>query len=80
MTVKQAIQLIIQNQDSPALNYAVNYAKAALNMDENSNEFEVQCLYILNNITHWRAKKGDETMKNQIKEARTALKKAGKIK
>jgi len=80
MTAKQAIQLIIQNQETPALNYAVNYAKAAMLMDENSNEFEVQCIYIVNNIAGWRAKKGDYVMKNQIKEARMAIKKAGKMK
>ena len=80
MTINQALLLIIQNQESPALNYAVNYAKTAFDMDENSNEFRVQCLYVLNNIIYWRAKKGDDVMKNNIKEARAAIKKAGGVK
>jgi len=81
MTAKEAISLILENQHEPALNWAINYAIEAQNMDENSNDFRVQCIYIVNNISKWRAKKGhDNSMKAKIKEARAALKEAGGIK
>ena len=54
--VYDAFRAIIKNQDSPALNYAVNYAKAGLKI-YNDHTLKVQVLYVLNNITHWR---GDE--------------------
>ena len=38
---------------TPALNYAVGYAEAGLSMTD-PKEIQVQCLYILNNITGWR--------------------------
>jgi hypothetical protein len=50
---KAAIQLILNNQNKTSLNYAIPYCKAAMNMKEGTNEFKVQCIYILNNITHW---------------------------
>ena len=80
MTAKEAMKMIVDNQESPALNYAVNYAKAGLSMDENSHEFKVQCLYVVNNISNWRTTKAFPIPKEQIKEARQALKKAGGIK
>jgi hypothetical protein len=76
MTAKQAMKMIVDNQESPALNYAVNYAKAGLVMDENSHEFKVQCLYIVSNIGNWRSTKANPIPKEQIKEARQALKDA----
>ncbi len=79
MTAKEAMNLIVANQDSPALNYAVNYAKYGLLLDEDSEDFRVQCLYTVNNISNWRATKNSSVTKEQIKEARQALKKTGKI-
>ncbi len=40
-------------KSSKALNYAVGYASAGMNLST-EREVRVQCLYILNNITHWR--------------------------
>jgi len=56
MTKKEAIEVILSDKGSYAtsLNYAVNYCKAALEMEEGTREFEIQVLYILNNISHWR--------------------------
>lgn len=52
MTPKQAMELIIQHASNPALNYAVKYAEYGICiLNENTNEFKVQCLYILNNIS-----------------------------
>ena len=79
MTAKEALQLIVENQECPALNYAVNYAKAGLVMDENSEVFKVQYLYVVGNISNWRAKKGDEVMKEKIKAARAAIKRVAAI-
>jgi len=76
MTAKEAMKMIVDNQETPALNYAVNYAKAGLSMDESSHDFEVQCLYIVSNITNWRSTKAFPIPKEQIKEARQALKTA----
>ena len=78
MTVTEALQLIVDNQDQPALNYAVNYAKYAINMDPHSHEFKVQLLYILSNMTHWRANKNCKATANEIKECRRILKEASK--
>ncbi len=80
MTAKEAMQIIVDNQETPALNYAVNYAKAGLSMTEDSEDFRVQCLYVVNNISNWRSTKAFPTPKEQIKEARQALKRAGGIK
>ena len=79
MTAKQAMQLVVSNQDMPALNYAVNYAKAGLQMDENSHEFKVQCLYVVGNMSSWRATKSSSVTKEEIKEARKVLKEFGKL-
>ncbi len=80
MIAKEAMQIIVDNQETPALNYAVNYARAGLSMEEDSEDFRVQCLYIVNNISNWRSTKANPVPKEQIKEARKALKKAGGIK
>ena len=66
--VKEALKVIIENQNSKALNYCVNYAKAALFMDE--EELKCQILYVLANMTHWRgeqAKQVRKVLKNFIK-------------
>lgn len=74
MTPTQALKLIVKYQDMPALNYAVNYAKAGLEMDPNSHEFKIQCLYIIGNINHWRQTKAFSVTNIEIREARKALK------
>jgi hypothetical protein len=52
--VTDAIRKILNDEASysKSLNYAVNYCRAALDMG--CEELRVQCLYILNNIAHWR--------------------------
>ena len=50
--VHQAFNTILDDEDSKALNYAINYTRAGLYMT--GEELKVQCLYILHNITHWR--------------------------
>lgn len=60
---------IIDNADQKALNYAVNYAKYGLEIEELADA-KVQALYILNNITRWR---GD-----LAKEVRATLKEVAK--
>jgi hypothetical protein len=65
--VKDAIRIILSDTKSypTSLNYAVNYCRNALSMT--GKDLAVQCLYILNNITHWRHP--------QAKEVRATLKK-----
>lgn len=55
--------IIEHSKHSKALNYCVNYAKRGIEMirdeEDNPNPIKsgavsVQCLYILNNMTHWR--------------------------
>ena len=52
--VQLAIKIILSDTKSwrTSLNYAVDYCKAAGSMT--GHELEVQVLYILNNIIHWR--------------------------
>jgi hypothetical protein len=49
-----AIKIILSDETryKTSLNYAVNYCKAALKQE--GEDLRVQCVYILNNITHWR--------------------------
>lgn len=77
MDVIDALKLIIKYKAMPALNYAVNYARYGLTLDRNSNEFKVQMLYVASNISQWRQTKAFDVTKEQIKEARIAIKKAG---
>ncbi len=79
MDVIKALELIVKYAAMPALNYAVNYAKHGLTLDRNSNEFRVQMLYVASNIGQWRQVKAYDITKEQIKEARAAIKKAGQI-
>lgn len=53
-TVQLAIRIILSDTKSwrTSLNYAVDYCKAAKGLT--GHELEVQVLYILNNISHWR--------------------------
>ena len=53
--VHNNLGVIIQNQEDEALNYAVNYAKAGLDMTD-WEMLTVQILYILNNTHYWRGK------------------------
>ncbi len=52
--VQDAIEVILSDIKAykTSLNYAVDYCKAALVMT--GHELAIQCLYILNNIQHWR--------------------------
>jgi len=56
----EACQNIVDNADQKALNYAVNYAKYGLELEELA-DVKVQALYILNNMTHWRGDLAKET-------------------
>ena len=78
MTVKEALQMIVEDRDCPALNYAVNYAKVGLQMPDNSEVLRIQCLYLQGNISKWRAGKTSKFSKEQIAEARQAIKNGGK--
>ena len=49
----RACQLIVDNSDKKAVNWAVNYAKYGLTVT-NEQEAKVQALYILSNIQYWR--------------------------
>jgi hypothetical protein len=62
MTVKEALQAIVDNKDSKALNYAVNYASYGLSITD-ERELRVQVLYVLNNITAWRGETAKEVRK-----------------
>lgn len=55
-----ACRAILAESNKPALNYAVGYARAGLEMTD-PEEIRVQCLYILNNITGWRGEAAKET-------------------
>ena len=62
--VTEALYTVVKNRQSRALNYAVNYAEAGIGMT--GYELEVQCLYVLGNMTSWRgdeAKSVRETLK-----------------
>ena len=69
--VQLAISLILADKTSysTSLNYAVAYCKAAEFL--HGHDLGVQCLYILNNISHWRnqhAKEVRATLKQYAKE------------
>ena len=77
MTAKDAMRLVVANKEMKALNYAVNYALAGLDMVEDSHEFRVQCLYLVGNLSSWRATQSSSVTKEEIKEARQVLKTVG---
>ena len=58
--VHDAIRVILSDRASypKALNYAVQYCRAALYMG--GDDLRVQCLYILGNISRWRHEKAKE--------------------
>jgi len=72
LSPKEAIDVILEDKDHypTSLNYAINYCKASIDMREGSEEFKVQCLYILGNLTSWRHP--------LAREVRNSLRKAGK--
>lgn len=78
MTPKEALELIIENQNCPALDRAVNYAKYALKLNEECKlaELRVQLLYVVSNLGKWRASKAFQVTNEQINECRTVLRKA----
>ena len=78
MTVTEALQLIEKNEGIPALNYALNYAHYALQLNQETYEFKVQILYVLNNMSRWRQSKASTTTAAEIKECRAVLKKVSK--
>lgn len=49
--VRSSLRVILNNSDKKALNWAVNYAREGLEMY--GKDLRVQCLYVLNNMTHW---------------------------
>jgi len=80
MTVQQALKLIVENQHCPALNYCVNYAKYALQLESGGElaELRVQLLYVISNMGKWRYNKNYRATAEQIKECRAVLKAACK--
>lgn len=70
MTKKEAIEIILSDTEkyNTSLNYAVDYCKASRSMAEGTKNFNIQVLYILNNIQYWRhprAKEVRETLKKK---------------
>lgn len=55
--IATALAVILADRDRPALAYAIGYAQHALdlcNAQGSAKALQVQLLYVLNNITHWR--------------------------
>jgi hypothetical protein len=74
MTKHEAIQIILDDRiknpktssygkHPKSLVWAINYCKEAMDMEEGSNEFKVQIIYILNNIIHWQHPQASEVRK-----------------
>ena len=57
--VHAALGKIMKNSTEKALNYAVNYALRGMTMN-NPEELRTQCIYVLNNMTHWRGETAKE--------------------
>lgn len=71
MTFHEACRSIVAHQGVRSLNYAINYAKHGLLVND-PYEQKVQALYILNNMTHWRgdiAKRVRDALKTVAKGA-----------
>jgi len=59
----RAFQLVIADQDAPALKWAVNYAKVGLGMiliEVDDEVLRTQILYLLSNISRWRGEGNKE--------------------
>ncbi len=80
MTVEKALRLIIANKQCPALNNCYNYARLAhvYLRDRQLADLRTQLLYVVNNMTNWRAGSTTTATKEQIKECRRVLKEACK--
>jgi hypothetical protein len=50
--VHEALLVLIQHQEDPALQWCVNYAKYGLACT--GEELNVQLLYVLNNVAQWK--------------------------
>jgi len=74
------LELIVADQNCPALNYCIGYAKYALGLSASGQlaELRVQLLYVVSNMAHWRAGKNVKATAEQIKECRAVLKAACK--
>ncbi len=55
-------QIIIENRDKKALNYAVGYSKHGLKIQDNIDA-GIQALYILSNLHYWRGNQAREVKK-----------------
>lgn len=62
--VDDVLWMIIEHKGDKGLDYAIDYAKHGVGLS--GKELKIQCMYILNNIIHWR--------KNGHKEVRSVLK------
>jgi hypothetical protein len=74
--VYDAINIILSDtaKYETSLNYAILYCKAVIGYKMEGKLLEVQCLYILNNITGWRhpqAKEVRATLKSFAKTIRS---------
>ena len=76
MNLREALLTILSDKKHRAtsLNYAINYVRVALNLQEGSDAMRVQCLYILGNLQHWTVKQNP-----LAKEVKNILKKEGGI-
>lgn len=75
--IKNALFSIIHNRKEKALNYAVEYARYAVEMINNEcsdEDLRVQLLYVVGNISHWRGQEAKET-REVLKAALKGLKK-----
>lgn len=54
--VQRALELLLVNKDERALNWAVNYARHALEMVKERNDYALHAdlLYVVSNMTRWR--------------------------
>lgn len=59
MTVREALQAIVDHSEEKALNWAVRYAEYGAMLSE-GEELRAQCLYVLNNISRWRGELAKE--------------------
>lgn len=64
--VKKAILVILDDKKAydTSLAYAIGYCQNALSMF--GHDLKVQCLYILNNISHWHGE-GSKDVRNILK-------------
>jgi hypothetical protein len=59
--VYDCLQVIVDNKEAKALNYAVNYARYGIGMT--GHELKIQCLYVLSNMQYWRGPQAKEVRK-----------------